>query len=223
MKVYAQHELQTARVILRKPIEYRPGLFVFGLVDATTKEYLMLRLNAWRIVWIDGRGMRVREEVGGGISALRAFQTRVIGNIQSHPTHRHKTNDRVEAVCAMNDTLTFFDIRWEDVTCFDYEYRALPRERLEKHDLLDVIVYPRNVWINDNRMGITVRLAQIRRREPLGIPRSLFGGSFPAAPPAPPPPSIKTAQTMVRAVVRPTLADILKGKKALRITSTVAK
>jgi hypothetical protein len=124
-----------------------------------------------------------------------------------------------------------------DTTVFDFNASQISLDNLKLTDNVRLILYVKNIWVNDTHYGFNIKLSQIQRLEPLGL--NMFIGltlnSKPTPPPPPPPPNKLVTNTLTikqikkneksvktNASVRPSLPDILNSIKKLRKTNLLS-
>jgi hypothetical protein len=124
-----------------------------------------------------------------------------------------------------------------DTTVFDFNASQISLDNLKLTDNVRLILYVKNIWVNDTHYGFNIKLSQIQRLEPLGL--NMFIGltlnSKPTPTPPPPPPNKLVTNTLTikqikkneksvktNASVRPSLPDILNSIKKLRKTNLLS-
>jgi hypothetical protein len=117
---------------------------------------------------------------------------------------------------------------------FDFNASQISLDNLKLTDNVRLILYVKNIWVNDTHYGFNIKLSQIQRLEPLGL--NMFIGLTLNSKPTPPPPpnklvtntltikQIKKNEKSVKtnASVRPSLPDILNSIKKLRKTNLLS-
>lgn len=140
-----------------------------------------------------------------------------------------------------DNQLLIRDINQNDTIVFDSDTNEIPLHRLQFQDNVRVILYLKNMWINEQKLGFNIKVSQIMREEPLGLKKCLFTQTIPVPPPLPPPPKmmlklkgIKTGNELVKKntekqnltpsplPVRPSLNEIIASKSKLRKTNILS-
>ena len=97
-------------------------------------------------------------------------------------------------LCDNDSVLNIRDVSEHDTTIFDLSGNIIDIPRLKFQDKVRLVLYFKSVWVNERYYGLTVKIAQIERTEPMGSKVALFPRSvyttplFPPLPPLPPPP-----------------------------------
>jgi hypothetical protein len=124
-----------------------------------------------------------------------------------------------------------------DTTVFDFNASQISLDNLKLTDNVRLILYVKNIWVNDTHYGFNIKLSQIQRLEPLGL--NMFIGltlnykPLPTPPPPPPKKVVTNTSTIkqikkneksvkTNASVRPSLPDILNSIKNLRKTNLLS-
>jgi hypothetical protein len=152
--------------------------------------------------------------------------------------NRVKNNKRYIEMFNKKEYYTMFDssnivhfknICSYDTTAFNIDNEKIDLERMKKYDNVSVIVYLKNIWINDKYYGVNMKLSQIQRIEPLGIQRQIMCLKVNPSIPMPPPPPLKMKseekpenQIPKLKIVRPSLVDILNSRGKLRKTNLLS-
>lgn len=143
--------------------------------------------------------------------------------------------------------IKFNNICEYDTTVFDILGDTMCYKELKKNDKVRLILYMKNLWVNDRFYGINIKISQIQRLEPLGIkklivnPRVIINPVMIKAPPPPPQlplninnirPHIQPKITSknrhtenlnsLKKIMRPSLMDILNSRGNLRKTNLLS-
>lgn len=114
-----------------------------------------------------------------------------------------------------------------DIDVYDIEYKLKGgKEALNLQDNVRLILYLKNVWINQTSFGVNLKVVQIQLLEPYNVKSCLFRRNF-IPPPPPPLPIIKPeivsqsndkskSQKYTNMVIRPTLQELLLSKTKLK-------
>ena len=91
--------------------------------------------------------------------------------------------------------LTIRDICNIDTVIFNSSNEVIQIENLKYRDNVRLILYLKSVWVSQENIGISLKVSQIQRLEPLLLYKSLFEdeqtNNFIKKPPPPPPPPPK--------------------------------
>lgn len=245
-RVYNSEEVLQRAVRIRRRKDFESERYLFELQDGETRELLLIALMRLRVVFSSDDALRLRVERESDIEHVRVLNRRILDQLKSTDEYRADFESRVYKDPWSDGTITAYNIDWRDVVCFDADNEPLnPPRRVLEMEMVDAVVYPRFVWMNDGHYGISYRVAQLRRCEPIGLARCLFSApcvaSVPLAPPPPPPPppplgfkgikrtvrlpfqnktpSVRSFKSITSATGwKPTLDDILKCRQKLRTT-----
>ena len=243
--------LATRRLRVKRPSEYQKGLRIFGIVDARTNDLLVIQMHQMRLLWIDARTVRIRDEDGCALKHMDAVCRRLSKAVRDKYPTVFRDLSYVDPF--RNDAMSFCNLNWSDVYCMSRTSENLDWRRVQKTEMIDVFVYPKNIWTNAVNYGISFRLVQIRRCEPLGCKCFSSSGNDssppPPPPPLPPPGIFKANVSKVIATVSkadqissenylsknhsnssssiqvrvPSLEEILKSRQKLRITNLLSE
>lgn len=231
---------------VRRPSEYQKGLRILGIIDADTNDILVVQMNQLRLLWIDARSVRFRDEEGNSFKEMEAVCNRICTVV------RQKHKELFEGLTYVdpfrNDVMSFSNLNWEDVACVNRMNQPLDWRRVRKTEMVDVFLYPKNIWTNATNYGFSFRFLQLRRCEPLGCNLFSCSQSVTPPPPPPPPPSKSKLQSHVKdnlktdhkssknnqpnnnfnsssslQVLPPSLEEILKSRQKLRITNLLSE
>ena len=203
-------------------------------------------MSRMRLIWIDAHTLRVRDEEGNTVRQMDIVCRRVSTMLQEKYPSMFEGLTYVDPF--RNDHMSFFNFDWNDVICTNRINEPVDWHRVRKTEMVDLFLYPKNIWANSVNFGVSFRLLQIRRAEPLGC--NLFLPAFKPPPPPPPPPptggggysrkhmvvskkdhklckSIPDLESSTPPcslqVVRPSLEEILKSRQKLRITNLLSE
>lgn len=232
---------------VRRPSEYQKGLHILGIIDADTNDVLVVQLNQLRLLWIDSQSVRFRDEEGIHFKQMEAVCNRICKVVKQKHEKLFKGLTYVDPF--RNDIMSFPNLNWEDVACINRMNQPLDWRRVRKTEMVDVFLYPKNIWTNATNYGFSFRVLQLRRCEPLGC--NLFAHTpspQPPPPPPPPPPPISKSRSLVKGnlktdhkscknnqennnfnsssslqVLPPSLEEILKSRQKLRITNLLSE
>ena len=150
-------------------------------------------------------------------------------------------------VCSINNNVITFSNLEEEIDVYDIDYMLKGgKEVLSLHDNVRLILYLKNIWVNDTAYGVNLKIIQLQLLEPYNVKRCLFKNkSIPIPPPPPPPPppprqipsasasrlNISTLHTTYNnyffnkprvktETIRPTLSEIITSKEKLKKTMT---
>jgi hypothetical protein len=248
LKVHDVKTFATRKLRVRRPTEYQKGLWIFGILDAFENDVAVIELKQMRLIWIDARTIRARDEEGTILRQMDLVCKRVTKMLQGKYPSIFEGLTYVDPF--RNDAITFSNIDWKDVTCTNRVNDPLDWRRIRKTEMVDLFVYPKNIWANSVNFGMSFRVLQMRRAEPLGCNLFLPAFKSPVPPPPPPPPpprghsshrkptpvlkvdqesstqkSISKSPTSPCSlqVVRPSLEEILKSRQKLRITNLLSE
>ena len=246
LKVHDVKTFASRKLRVRRPTEYQKGLWIFGILDALENDVAVIEMNQMRLIWIDARTIRARDEEGTILRQMDIVCKRVTKMLQGKYPSVFEGLTYVDPF--RNDAISFSNIDWKDVTCTNRVNDPLDWRRIRKTEMVDLFVYPKNIWANSVNFGVSFRVLQMRRAEPLGC--NLFLPAFKSPPPPPPPPppggysshkkrqlvskvdqesctqktSLKTSTSPCSLhAVRPSLEEILKSRQKLRITNLLSE
>ena len=200
-RVYNSEEVLTRAVRIRRRKDVESERYLFELQDGETRELLLIALMRLRVVFSSDDALRLRVEREADIENVRVLNRRILDQLRSTEEYRVDFESRIYKDPWSDGTITAYHLDWRDVVCFDADNEPLhPPRRVHEMEMVDAVVYPRFVWMNEGYYGISYRIAQLRRREPIGLARCLFApptsalptSALPTSalpiPPAPPPP-----------------------------------
>jgi hypothetical protein len=115
-----------------------------------------------------------------------------------------------------------------EIDVYDIEYKLKGgKEALNLQDNVRLILYLKNVWINQSSFGVNLKVVQIQLLEPYNIKVCLFRRNFNPPPPPPPLPirkqeialqsnDLSNSKKYTNMVIRPTLQELLLSKTKLK-------
>jgi len=234
----------TRKFRVRRPSEYQKGLHIFGIIDADTNDVLVVQMNQLRLLWIDSRSVRFHDEEGLNFKQMEAVCNRICKVVKQKHEKLFKGLTYIDPF--RNEIMSFSNLNWEDVACINRMNQPLDWRRVRKTEMVDVFMYPKNMWTNATNYGFSFRFLQLRRCEPLGC--NLFSTIQRTLPPPPPPPPPKQRPLSIKndlksdhkssknnqpsnnfnsssslQVLPPSLEEILKSRQKLRITNLLSE
>lgn len=238
-RVYDSESVLNRSVRIRRREDVSSLRSLFELQDGETRELLLIALMRLRVVFSSDDAIRLRVDRRSDIENLQTLNRRVVEQLETSVEHGADFRARAYKDPWSNGIIALYNVDWRDVVCFDADHVPIRGERCVRDmEMVDAIVYPRFVWMNNAHYGISYRVAQLRRCEPVGLTRCLFAkaSSIPIPPPPPPPPPTRavglrgTIRISTKAEKRPkniktgvlpwtpSLDDILKCRQKLRTT-----
>ena len=247
LNVYDVKSYVARKLRIRRPTEYQKGLWIFGILDAFDNDVSVIEMSQLRLIWIDAHTLRVRDEEGNTVRQMDVVCRRVTTMLQEKYPSMFEGLTYVDPF--RNDNMSFFNLDWKDVICTNRINEPLDWHRVRKTEMVDLFLYPKNIWVNTVNFGVSFRVLQIRRSEPIGYNLFLPAFKSPPAPPPPPPPPVRGASNGKHGivskidqksckqnaslesshiscslqVVRPSLEEILKSRQKLRITNLLSE
>lgn len=213
------------QINIKKPIEYpRNALIVFDIYY--NNNCFLILLNNVQICQKKNNLKFI--ETNSCINEIKNIVDNTIDRVKKNKKYEHLFEKRKYYSMIEDDKVLNFKNNCEyDTRVFDIEQNTIEFERLKINDNVSLIIYLKNIWINERYFGINIKLSQIQRKEPVGLKTNFFIRSIPKIPipPPPPPPVKKQKQVKIEikkikeVVVRPSLADILNSRRKLRKTN----
>lgn len=225
IKVQKLSEINVKHVNIKKPIIYpHNGTILFDIYYKN--EWLMLDIQGTNIsnknkniTFIDSTVQNMRE--------LEQLSKDITDRVKSNSKYNEYFKGK-QSYCMINDrSITFKNVCEYDTVVFDMMERKIDMMRLKVNDNVRILIYLKNLWINDKYFGINIKLSQIQRIEPLGLNKYLFVNTNIPVPPKPPPLLGKKSPAQIsnpkfNKVVRPSLNDILNSRENLRKTNLLS-
>lgn len=221
--------MNQSQINIKKPIEYPKNELVVFDVYYKNNCCLILLNN----VQICHKGNNLKLiETNGCINEIN----NIINNTITRVKHNEKYKEyfkKKEYYSMIEDdkVINFKNLCQYDTCVFDIEQNRIEYERLKRNDNVSLIVYLKNIWVNEKYYGMNVKLSQIQRKEPVGLKMNFFNQTVLKIPvPLPPPPPSKEKKqenreikkTENECVLRPSLTDILNSRRKLRKTNLLS-
>jgi hypothetical protein len=178
------------------------------------------------------------------LELLQNLLTNIINRLKNNKKYKYLFNKKVYySMFESDNIINFKNICSYDTTAFNLDNEKIELDRLKRFDNVCIIVYLKNIWINEKFYGMNIKLSQVRRMDPIGLHKQLFVKDvsseyssyvppFPSQPPPPPPPppplfNMKTfgkseISTLKIKIARPSLMDILNSRGKLRKTNLLS-
>lgn len=218
------HNVQESMINIKKPISYpKDEMTVFDIYY--NNDIFLILLN---FVQVCQKGKHIKFiESTNNINHLQNILNNIITRAKESKKYSHLFSKKEwYNMIEDNVMLHFKNICEYDTRIFDIENTPIDFDKIKKNDNVSLIVYVKNIWINDKYYGINMKLSQVQRREPLGLSKSLFPVSAlqtpSIPPPPPPPPNARRPLKPKIEIVRPSLKDILNSREKLRKTNLLS-
>lgn len=222
-------DVNQSQINIKKPIEYPKNELVVFDIFYNNNCFLMLLNN----VQICHKGNNLKFiETNSCINDIKNIVDNTINRVKENKKYKEYFEKKEYYSMIEDDKVINFKNNCEyDTRVFDIEQNEITYERLKRYDNVSLIIYLKNIWINEKYYGINIKLSQIQRKEPVGLKTNFFIKNIPKIPiPPPPPPPVKSGKQEKldikkkekELVVRPSLADILNSRKKLRKTNLLS-
>lgn len=240
MNVIHINDVSTDDVNIKKPVSYPSNrLSVFDLYYRN--KFFLVLVDRMHICNIGEKSMRfVFANCGVEQNRVRLVERKLIERIRLVEAYAplFENREHRSILCDNESMLNIRDISELDTPVFDLSGNIIDIPRLKFQDKVRLILYVKSIWVNERYYGLTVKIAQIERTEPMGSRVALFPQSVytrPSPPPPPPPPlslkninvkhHIKKKKTIddtdkrTTGVIRPSVAEIMESMNKLRKTN----
>ena len=222
-------DVNQSQINIKKPIAYPKNELVVFDIYYNNNSFLIL-LNNVQICNI-GNNLKLIETTNC-INNIKNIVDNTIKRVKTNKKYEeHFLNKKFYSMIEDDNVINFKNICEFDTMVFDIEQNEITYSRLKRYDNVSLIVYLKNIWVNDKYFGMNIKLSQIQRKEPVGLKRNVFIQNIVKIPiPPPPPPPMKSEKKKKieikkkekELVVRPSLADILNSRKKLRKTNLLS-
>lgn len=189
-------------------------------------EYLLIDLSGKQIV-SKRRDISVIDSTVPHMSQLEQLIASVLDRVRTNSKYREHFENKMMYRMIDDNIMTFKNVCEYDTTVFDMMEGRIDLVRLKPNDNVRLLIYIKNIWINERFYGINIKLSQIQRMEPMGLNKYLFANPRIPPPPKPPPILMKKNPEPIsnpknNKIVRPSLTDILKSREKLRKTNLLS-
>jgi hypothetical protein len=189
-------------------------------------EYLLIDLSGKQIV-SKRRDIAVIDSTVPHMSQLEQLIASVLERVRTNSKYREHFENKMMYRMIENNIMTFKNVCEYDTTVFDMTDGQIDLSRLKANDNVRLLIYIKNIWVNERFYGINIKLSQIQRMEPMGLNKYLFANPRIPPPPKPPLKLMKKNPEPIsnpknNKIVRPSLIDILKSREKLRKTNLLS-
>ena len=223
-------DVNHSQINIKKPIEYPKNEFVVFDIYYNNNYFLIL-LNNVQICHKGNNNIRFIE-TNSCINEIKNIVNDTINRVKENEKYKELFKKKeFYSMIEDNKVIHFKNNCEDDIRVFDIEQNEIKCDRLRTNDNVSLIIYLKNIWINEKYYGMNIKLSQIQRKEPVGLKTNFFMRNITKLSiPPPPPPPVKREQQRTQEikkkekelVVRPSLADILNSRKKLRKTNLLS-
>tara|TARA_B100000497_G_C7618690_1_gene371661 strand:+ start:97 stop:795 length:699 start_codon:yes stop_codon:yes gene_type:complete len=222
-------DVNQSQINIKKPIEYPKNEFIVFDIYYNNNYFLILLNN----VKICHKGNNIKFiETNSCISDIKNIIINTINRVKENTKYQEYFKKKeFHSMIEDNKVINFKNNCEYDTCVYDIEQNEIEIDRLKTNDNVSVIIYVKNIWINEKYYGVNIKLSQIQRKEPVGLKTNFFMRNITkiSIPPPPPPPMKREQQRTQEIkkkekelVVRPSLADILNSRNKLRKTNLLS-
>jgi hypothetical protein len=210
---------------IKKPIIYcRNETVLFDIYYRN--ESLLLDVQGYQIC-CKKKHITFVDCVGETIKQLEHLFNSIIERVKSNSKYKEYFEKKEVYRMIDGNMITFKNICEYDTVVFDMLKNKIDMVRLKLHDNVRLLIYVKNLWVNDKYFGINIKLSQIQRIEPMGLNICLSKNTNIPLPPKPPQIFVKKSvkqnlNPKNNEIVRPSLNDILKSRGNLRKTNLLS-
>lgn len=222
-------DVNKSQINIKKPIEYPKNKFVVFDIYYNNNYFLILLNN----VQICYKGNNIKFiETNSCMKDIKNVVDNTINRVKDNTKYQEYFKKKeFYSMIEENKVINFKNNCGYDTRVYDIEQNEIEFDRLKTNDNVSLIIYVKNIWVNEKYYGINIKLSQIQRKEPVGLKTNFFTKGLPkySIPPPPTPPVKKEKQDKEgiknpkkELIVRPSLTDILKSREKLRKTNILS-
>lgn len=213
------------RINIKKPIKYpHDDTYIFDVYYEN--KFFLIPIKQVQIC-MKNKNIKLID-TSSCLEDLKTLVEKITYRVSSNSKYKDlfKNKEQYSMIDSNISVITFKNVCSEDTTVFDMEGQIIEINRLRKNDNVVLIVYVKNMWINDKYFGVNIKLSQIQRMEPYGLKKPLFVRKTVSIPVPTPPPAPKVIPKLqnreINKIVRPSLIDILESREKLRKTNLLS-